>query len=198
MQDDFYMSRKAVIITSPSRRDDGPDILRVDNCSEIFYKQDGKYYDYKTGNTTAKYYCCDFENEDAPECADLSWLIFTIFGIFGICAAPTFFFSLYWIISRLYRIIRRFYDCVIQKSLVYRLPRSKASVDQCTGRGNYFFWKLIIKYIEDNSCSICMVKYELDSDLVTLPCLHIFHYECTKQWIRILPFECPVCRTRVD
>ena len=36
-------------------------ILRVDNCSEIdvagnLYKQDGKYY------------CCDSENEDTPEC----------------------------------------------------------------------------------------------------------------------------------
>ena len=41
---------------------------------------------------------------------------------------------------------------VIQESLVDRLPRSKATVDQCTGRGNYFFLKFIIKYIEDNLC----------------------------------------------
>ena len=87
MQDDFYMSRKAVII--PPRRDDGPDILRVDNCSDIFYlgtlgyKQNGKYkdslvYEYNAGNTTAKYYCCDLENEDATECRDSYWLV--LFG----------------------------------------------------------------------------------------------------------------------
>ena len=87
---------------------------------------------------------------------------------------------------------------VIQRSLVDRLPRSKASMDQRTGRVEVFFLKVIIKYIEDNLCSICLVEYELDSDLVTLPCLHIFHCECTKQWIRILSFECPVCGTRSD
>ena len=45
--------------------DDGPDILRVENCSEVdvagdSYIQDGKCYDD----------CCDFENEDAPECVE--------------------------------------------------------------------------------------------------------------------------------
>ena len=56
----------------PSLRDDDVwTILRVDNCSEVdlagnSYKQDGKYYDD----------CCDLENEDAPECAEVSvWLI---------------------------------------------------------------------------------------------------------------------------
>ena len=45
-----------------TRDDDGPDILRVENCSAVnvagnFFIQDGKYYDD----------CFDFENEDAPE-----------------------------------------------------------------------------------------------------------------------------------
>ena len=64
MQFDFYLSRV--------RRDDGPAILRVDNCSEVdvagnFYKQDGKYYDD----------CCDLENANDTECVDnqiLNWL----------------------------------------------------------------------------------------------------------------------------
>ena len=52
----FYLSRVR-------RDDDGPDILRVNNCSEVdiagnFYKQNGKYYDD----------CCDLENKNAPEC----------------------------------------------------------------------------------------------------------------------------------
>ena len=52
MQLDFDLGR--------ARRDSNvPDILRVDNCSEVdvagrFYKQDGKYYDY----------CCDLQNEN--------------------------------------------------------------------------------------------------------------------------------------
>ena len=54
MQFDFYLGRAR-------RDDDVPDIIRVHNCSEVdgaglFYKQDGKYY------------CCDLQSEDAPEC----------------------------------------------------------------------------------------------------------------------------------
>ena len=70
MQFDFYLSRV-------KRDDDGPDILRVDNCSEVdvagnVYKQDGKYYDE----------CYDFENEDAPEGADLSWWVILVLVVF--------------------------------------------------------------------------------------------------------------------
>ena len=72
MRDDFYLSRH-------SRDDDGPDILRVDNCSEVdvagnFYvgNHDGKRYDV----------CCDLQNEDASECAESYWLTWLIIGIF--------------------------------------------------------------------------------------------------------------------
>ena len=62
MQYDFYLSR--------ADYRDVSDILRVDNCSEIEvagngYKQKGKFYDG----------CCDLENVDAPECAEVAvWL----------------------------------------------------------------------------------------------------------------------------
>ena len=60
---------------------DAPVILRIDwNCPEVdragnFFKHDGKYYDV----------CCDFENEDAPECADLDWFGWLIVGIIYYC-----------------------------------------------------------------------------------------------------------------
>ena len=69
--------------------DDGPSILRVDNCSEIdvagrFYKQNGKYYDD----------CCDLENAEAPECQTclsntVCIISFAVFGafLFSFCAA---------------------------------------------------------------------------------------------------------------
>ena len=46
-----------------------PPILRVDNCSEIEvagdgYKQNGKYYGR----------CCDYENVDVTECAQVAVL----------------------------------------------------------------------------------------------------------------------------
>ena len=89
MQFDFYLSRVR-------RDDDGPDILRVDNCSEVdvagnFYKQDGKYYDD----------CCDLENANDTECVDnqiLNWLQWIIFGIlvYVFVILP----CLYWTICR--------------------------------------------------------------------------------------------------
>ena len=183
MQFDFYLSRVR-------RDDDGPDILRVDNCSEVdvagnFYKQDGKYYDD----------CCDLENEDAPECGGpwtwLTWLIVIINVIIVVVSCG--FFLKTWFIP----IFGCFWDCVkscckkcyntccaccepqpivrnennaaryrtegsnistisanirqppsepptpsptappsseIQEGLIDRLPRSKASKNQCTGR----------------------------------------------------------------
>ena len=83
MQFDFYLSRVR-------RDDDGPGILRVDNCSEVdvagnFYKQDGKYYDD----------CCDLENANDSECVEslVGWIIFGILvGVFLILPC------LYWII----------------------------------------------------------------------------------------------------
>ena len=60
------------------RGEHGPDILRMNNCSEVdvagnFYKQDGKYYDV----------CCDLENANDSECVEVlnGWGI--IFGILG-------------------------------------------------------------------------------------------------------------------
>ena len=86
MQFDFYLSRVR-------RDDDSPDILRVENCSEVdvagnFYKHDGKYYDD----------CRDFENEDAPEDVDSYWWARLILGLFFTVWSFGFFHPLWcWI-----------------------------------------------------------------------------------------------------
>ena len=182
MQFDFYLSRVR-------RDDDGPDILRVDNCTE------GKYYDD----------CCDLESSNDPECVDnqiLNWLRY-----FGISVGVFLILPcLYWIIclfcdgvktcckkcynacckpqsivsnensATRYGTVRSYISTISAnfrqpprpisdrlslhvhlhyqhlheptptrtptpqpESLVDRLPRSKASVNQCTGRSKYFF-----------------------------------------------------------
>ena len=180
-----------------TRDDDGPDILRIENCSEVdvagnFFIQDGKYYDD----------CYDFENEDAPEGADLgglpSWGTILVLVFFGVV-----FFTAWCglIVFCFYRCVKNCPQCYnmcsnicynmccarcepqpvvrndnnasististisnistisanirqpsrrplspsappsseIQEDLFDRLPRSKASVDQCTGHSKYFF-----------------------------------------------------------
>ena len=97
---DFYLSRLR-------RDDDGPDILRVDNCSEVdiagnFYKQNGKYYDD----------CCDLENKNAPECIqnfdqnldqkgkteNLSWLWH--FALVGLILIALLLALVWWCLKR--------------------------------------------------------------------------------------------------
>ena len=167
-----------------TRDDDGPDILRVDNCSEVdvagnFYEQDGKYYDK----------CYEFENEDAPEDDNLGWLVGLISGLLLLYM----FFMTYYkksvvvqILSRPWTPERCYNTCCarcepqpvvrndknasistisnistisanirqppsrppspsapplseIQEDLFDRLPRSKASENQCAGQSKYFF-----------------------------------------------------------
>ena len=78
--EDIFNSRRDGILRGRHSPDDVPDILRVDNCSEVdvagnFYQQDGKSY----------YYCCDLENEDALECDEIfGFFPFLIFGIIPI------------------------------------------------------------------------------------------------------------------
>ena len=179
MQFNFYSSRTNGTVPV-TRDDDRPDILRVDNCSEVdvagnFYKQDEKYYEY----------CCDLENEHAPECADPECTPWWAWLILAILLVPWVIVGTYIIgkcIHTLFCVIRCFCDCVktccnnascaccepqsivrneinatrqrsnistisadsifhevIQEGLVDRLPRSKASVDQCTKGSKYFY-----------------------------------------------------------
>lgn len=45
----------------------------------------------------------------------------------------------------------------------------------------------------DSSCSICLVEFELDSEIGITNCDHVFHKECITEWSRYKK-DCPVCR----
>jgi hypothetical protein len=46
---------------------------------------------------------------------------------------------------------------------------------------------------EDANCCICLMDYEQDQDIRTLPCKHHYHKECIDKWLtsRCL---CPLCK----
>ena len=60
----------------------------------------------------------------------------------------------------------------------------------------------VAKYYEaktedDNStmCTICQDEYQDDTDVLCLPCTHLFHETCIKSWLG-KSTQCPNCRTK--
>ncbi|KAH7815682.1 putative E3 ubiquitin-protein ligase [Monocercomonoides exilis] len=45
-------------------------------------------------------------------------------------------------------------------------------------------------------CPICQMEFEFGETLVTLPCVHSFHVDCAKQWLKKKK-TCPYCKERV-
>jgi len=49
---------------------------------------------------------------------------------------------------------------------------------------------------EEPCCPICLVEYEEDDEIRTLPCDHYFHKECVDSWMSS-HISCPACRASV-
>ncbi|EOA30992.1 hypothetical protein CARUB_v10014137mg [Capsella rubella] len=49
----------------------------------------------------------------------------------------------------------------------------------------------------NESCVICRLDYEVDDDLILLPCKHSYHSECINNWLKINKV-CPVCSAEVS
>nr|AEQ19306.1 RING zinc finger protein [Brassica napus] len=47
----------------------------------------------------------------------------------------------------------------------------------------------------DNECSVCLSKFEEDSEINKLKCGHLFHKTCLEKWIDYWNITCPLCRT---
>ncbi|KAL9689419.1 hypothetical protein QQ045_009805 [Rhodiola kirilowii] len=47
---------------------------------------------------------------------------------------------------------------------------------------------------DPEGCSICFTEYEVGSKLLTLPCLHLYHKSCIKEWLKDHK-TCPICNT---
>lgn len=61
------------------------------------------------------------------------------------------------------------------------------------------FNKLPSRQIEETEtgkkeCNICIEAYRKGDNVIELPCKHLFHKECIKQWLCKEKINCPVCR----
>jgi hypothetical protein len=41
-------------------------------------------------------------------------------------------------------------------------------------------------------CSICKSNYDQDDVIIRLPCFHVFHNECAREWL-VSHHTCPEC-----
>ena len=49
---------------------------------------------------------------------------------------------------------------------------------------------------ENKNCIICLYDFKIGDQICALPCLHIFHFDCIKNWLRN-NLSCPVCKFEV-
>lgn len=49
---------------------------------------------------------------------------------------------------------------------------------------------------EQTNCLICLEDFGDGDDVMTLPCLHIYHKKCVEQWLG-RDNSCPVCKTPI-
>eukprot|EP01138_Halocafeteria_seosinensis_P001052 gb/GECG01001076.1/.p1 GENE.gb/GECG01001076.1/~~gb/GECG01001076.1/.p1 ORF type:complete len:685 (+),score=63.49 gb/GECG01001076.1/:1-2055(+) len=69
-----------------------------------------------------------------------------------------------------------------------RRPSSSGSVapEEATQSVNHVSW-------HQDTCTICYVEFEDQEELAALPCEHVFHMDCIKEWLRRKP-NCPLCK----
>ncbi|XP_010551968.1 PREDICTED: probable E3 ubiquitin-protein ligase XERICO [Tarenaya hassleriana] len=46
----------------------------------------------------------------------------------------------------------------------------------------------------DQKCSVCLMKFEPESEINKLECGHVFHKACLEKWIDYWNNTCPLCR----
>ena len=71
----------------------------------------------------------------------------------------------------------------IEDSIIDTLPKSRI--------------KDINKLTEDKKkCCICLENFKINDETINLPCIHIFHSDCIKKWMKRQDI-CPICKNKI-
>jgi hypothetical protein len=74
-------------------------------------------------------------------------------------------------------------DSGVEKDILELMPETKADL------------KLLPE--EKKACVICMNQYKQGEKILTIPCCHIYHSECIKDWFKSND-TCPICKFKLD
>jgi hypothetical protein len=50
---------------------------------------------------------------------------------------------------------------------------------------------------EKRDCVVCLTNYEVNDKVLILPCTHLFHTKCIKDWFKSQN-TCPICKYKID
>lgn len=50
---------------------------------------------------------------------------------------------------------------------------------------------------EKRNCVICMTQFEKGEKILTIPCCHLYHSDCIKDWFK-KKNTCPICKFKID
>ena len=70
--------------------------------------------------------------------------------------------------------------------LLHELEAAAAAGEACVG--------LARAHDHHTSCAVCLMEMMADELAVQLPCRHLFHEDCVRQWLK-KQHTCPCCRT---
>jgi len=73
-------------------------------------------------------------------------------------------------------------------------PRKRTSRAELNALPDIKVTALDIVANESPECVICLLEFVLGEPATRLPCGHLFHETCIKEWLRTRSNECPVCR----
>ena len=49
---------------------------------------------------------------------------------------------------------------------------------------------------DKKECTICLEKFNINDKIINLECLHMFHNNCIKNWLKMKDY-CPICKNKI-
>ena len=83
----------------------------------------------------------------------------------------------------------RFYDTI-------KLTVPKIELDNI--QKLYFYDLEDVLKINNETCIICYMKYDINDIVRLTNCKHIYHIDCIDKWLTEISYKCPLCRNKVS